>query len=86
MENHSLNMILGIEGYKYLTAEKVGTIPSIAEQILEMIKEQPSTENSSLNSENVPEVTENETEELIPDLSDKAVKHPMNDHMPAKYA
>ena len=52
MENHSLNMILGIEGYKYLTAEKVGTIPSIAEQILEMIKEQPSTENSSFNSEN----------------------------------
>lgn len=86
MENHSLNMILGIEGYKYLTAEKVGTIPSIAEQILEMIKEQPSTENSSFNSENVPEVTENETEELIPDLSDKAVKHPMNDRMPAKYA
>lgn len=49
MENHSLNMILGIEGYKYLTAEKVGTIPSIAEQIFEMIKEQPSTENSSSN-------------------------------------
>lgn len=40
MENHSLNMILGIEGYKYLTAEKVGMIPSIAEQILEMVKEQ----------------------------------------------
>ena len=33
-------MILGIEGYKYLKAEKVGTIPSIAEQILEMVKEQ----------------------------------------------
>lgn len=33
-------MILGIEGYKYLTAEKVGMIPSIAEQILEMVKEQ----------------------------------------------
>ncbi len=31
-------IVLGVEGYKYLTAEKVGAIPSIAEQILEMAK------------------------------------------------
>lgn len=31
-------IVLGVEGYKYLTAEKVGAIPSIAEQILEMAR------------------------------------------------